>query len=119
MRLEPNDKEFRRRAKKGNVIPVSTSLPADLETPVSVFLKLARDKRHAFLLESVELGDKLGRYSLIGMDPEAIFEYSKASGSILCKGSKRKRKAPFLDLLREVLTQYRMVPSAFFFVPRL
>lgn len=55
MKIEPNYSEFLKRSNQGNVIPVSLELPADLETPVSIFLKLARKKEHTFLLESVEL----------------------------------------------------------------
>ena len=52
---------------------VWTELVADLETPVSAMLKLARDKRFSFLLESVEGGAVRGRYSVIGLDPDLIW----------------------------------------------
>ena len=75
MNIQPDFKHFQRLAKRGNTIPIVVDLPADLETPVSVFLKLAHQKKHAFLLESVELGERLGRFSFIGMDPDVILEY--------------------------------------------
>ncbi len=67
-------------AKEGNIIPVVRELPADLETPVSVYLKLrnsgpsgqesgAAQTRPSFLLESVEKGEQLGRYSFLGVHP--------------------------------------------------
>ncbi len=61
--------EARRMARQGNVIPLFTRIPADLDTPVSTFLRLAKSKRNSFLLESIEGGEKLARYSFIGFDP--------------------------------------------------
>ncbi|MCH7877892.1 MAG: anthranilate synthase component I [candidate division Zixibacteria bacterium] len=61
--------ETRRMAKRGNVIPLFTRIPADLDTPVSTFLRLAKSKQNSFLLESIEGGEKLARYSFIGFDP--------------------------------------------------
>ncbi len=57
---------------------IARRLAADLDTPVSAYLKLAGDRPYAFLLESVEGGDQLGRYSIIGMDPDAVW---RADGS--------------------------------------
>jgi anthranilate synthase component I len=51
-----------------------TTVLADLLTPVSAFLRIARDASHAFLLESVEGGEKIGRYSFLGVDPSDSFE---------------------------------------------
>jgi len=61
-------------AKRGesNLIPVYRDVPADLETPVSAFLKVARGE-HSFLLESVEGGERLARYSFIGTEPYRVF----------------------------------------------
>ncbi len=58
--------QVRALAGQGNLIPVYRELPADLETPVSVYLKL-RDGSPSFLLESVEKGEQMGRYSFIGV----------------------------------------------------
>src|SRR3990170_5079050 len=60
--------EFRALAKKYNLIPLYREIVADADTPVSAFLKLGREK-NSFLLESVEGGETLGRYSFIGIDP--------------------------------------------------
>jgi anthranilate synthase component 1 len=61
-------------AKKGdaNLVPVFRDVPADLETPVSAFLKVARGE-HSFLLESVEGGERLARYSFIGTEPYRVY----------------------------------------------
>ena len=60
-------------AKQGenNLAPVFRDIPADLETPVSAFLKVARGE-HSFLLESVEGGERLARYSFIGTEPYRV-----------------------------------------------
>jgi anthranilate synthase component 1 len=62
--------DFEREAGQGNVVPVVRSVLADLLTPVGAFLRLAGDKPHAFLLESVEGGERIARYSFLGVDPE-------------------------------------------------
>ena len=58
MELIPSEKEFLKLAKKGNAIPVYAEVGADLETPVSAFLKVAKGP-YGFLLESVEQGERL------------------------------------------------------------
>ena len=57
--LRPSLEEFKHKAKQGNLIPVYREILADMETPVSAFLKID-DGRHSFLLESVEGGEKVG-----------------------------------------------------------
>src|ERR671913_2229046 len=64
--------EFEREAARGNVVPVVRSVLADLQTPVGAFLRVAGGAGHAFLLESVEGGERIARYSFIGADPELI-----------------------------------------------
>lgn len=57
---------------QGDLVPIYRALPADLETPVSVFLKLSQPDAPSFLLESVEGGENLARYSFIGVNPSAV-----------------------------------------------
>ncbi len=64
-----------------NLVPVFRELPADLETPVSVFLKLGKSPP-CFLLESVERGEQLGRYSFIGTNPYLVAQTSQCEGII-------------------------------------
>ena len=68
----PSLEEAKKLADRGNLAPIYRVVPADLETPVSAFLKVARGK-HSFLLESVEGGERLARYSFIGRGARAIF----------------------------------------------
>jgi anthranilate synthase component 1 len=67
--VQPSRKEFLALAKEHTLIPVCRTLAADLETPVSAFLRAAWPERECFLLESVEGGEKLGRYTFIGLQP--------------------------------------------------
>ncbi|MBN1594413.1 anthranilate synthase component I, partial [candidate division FCPU426 bacterium] len=65
----PSLKEFKQKCQQGNLVPVYMELPADVETPVSAFLKIADKAQSAFLFESVEGGERLGRYSFLGASP--------------------------------------------------
>lgn len=79
---KPSLDEVRSLATQGNIIPIYCELPADLETPVSVYLKLCGQKRDtpSFLLESVEKGEQLGRYSFIGVNaPLTVTSYGDRS----------------------------------------
>lgn len=67
----PSLEEVRKLARRGNLVPVYRDILADMETPVSAFLKIARGK-YSFLLESVEGGEQLGRYSFIGTEPYLV-----------------------------------------------
>src|SRR6202161_890154 len=73
MQIEPSAEEFAARYDAGDAQVVWTTLVADLETPVSAFLKIANGKTASFLLESVEGGAVRGRYSIIGLEPDMIF----------------------------------------------
>lgn len=70
--ITPSLADFKKLNRKGNLIAISRILPADMETPVSSFLKLAQHEPYSFLLESAEQEEKIGRYSIIGLNPEAI-----------------------------------------------
>ena len=67
--IQPSRKEFVALAKKHTLVPVYRTLTADLETPVSAFLRAAWQERECFLLESVEGGEQVGRYTFIGINP--------------------------------------------------
>ena len=64
--------EFKELARRGTFVPVCKEMVADLLTPVSAFLKIAEHADYAFLLESVEGGEHVGRYSFLGKDPFLI-----------------------------------------------
>jgi anthranilate synthase component 1 len=98
--IRPDLAEFRRLAKPGRRVPVIREILADTDTPVSAFLKLCRGE-HAFLLESVESGEKWSRYSILGTDPGAV--YSASDGSVVLeRGGTRRRIARSGDPLVEL-----------------
>ncbi len=70
----PTLDEFRQIARAGAVVPVYREILADLETPVTAYMKIARGQSYSFLLESVEQADTIGRYSFLGANPSVIFQ---------------------------------------------
>src|SRR5688500_8504923 len=70
--VKPSQDEVRRLFEQGDLVPVYRTLLADLETPVSVYLKLAQTGSTSFLLESVEGGEQVGRYSFLGVNPKGV-----------------------------------------------
>ncbi len=103
----PDLKLFRQKARKGGLIPICRELPADLDTPVSVFLKLAQEPP-TFLLESVERGENLGRYSFMGLGHSLMLE-SKGNRAIIHHGSTDQeitlRGRDPLHLIQEIITK--------------
>lgn len=85
----PDKDEFRKRAEVGNLVPVYREVLADMETPVSAFKKIAEGASHAFLLESVEGGERVARFSFLGCDPHLILR-SKGRYVELIRGGKRE-----------------------------
>jgi anthranilate synthase component 1 len=76
--IAPADKKefelFCSKAEKARLVPFSSSLIADLDTPLTLFFKINQDREHVFLFESMEGGEKWGRYSFIGFQPLVTFE---------------------------------------------
>lgn len=70
----PSREEFIKRSRAGNVVSVYREILADMETPVSAFRKIAYGSKNAFLLESVEGGERLARFSFLGSDPHLIIK---------------------------------------------
>src|SRR6478672_11517906 len=81
--------------------PVVETMPADLLTPLGVFLALSADSKNCFLLESVEGGETLARYSFIGTDPEIIVTGNGERISIRDCDGEREKAQPMFDYLRE------------------
>jgi len=71
--IYPSKKEFIRLSKQGNLIPVYKDILADFDTPLSSFLKIDKG-RYSYLLESVEGGERLARYSFMGSNPSLVFK---------------------------------------------
>src|SRR6187200_958187 len=110
--IQPSYQEFRVLAKRGNLIPVYQELLMDLETPLSFFKRLERD-RYAFLLESVEGSERWARYSFLGTRPYRVFK-ARGSEVEIIEGGKSRRynsEAP-LKALEQLLKNCRPVSVA-------
>ena len=109
----PTLEDFREAAKSGNTIPVYRSILADMETPVSAFYKLMPDD-YTFLLESVEGGETLARYSFLGSQPSVLFRSKGHQVTIayLEKGETvvQEYEDP-LNALEELMQNYRPVDN--------
>jgi anthranilate synthase component 1 len=107
--IRPTLEEFRARARQGNLIPIYREIVADLDTPVSAFLKLLQGE-HAFLLESVEGGEKWARYSYLGCNPTTIFRSKDQTVEIFENGQwTQETAANPLSRLRELMNRYQPV----------
>ncbi|MGQ0540828.1 MAG: anthranilate synthase component I family protein [Blastocatellia bacterium] len=99
---------FLEKTRTANVVPVVETLSADLLTPLAVYLKLSENSDNSFLLESVEGGETLARYSFIGSDP--LFTVSGNDESVTIKDSSGSRtiSTPMFKFLREHFAKYRV-----------
>ncbi|MEP7270980.1 MAG: anthranilate synthase component I [Acidobacteriota bacterium] len=102
--------EFLELAAEGTVVPLVRTVTADLLTPVSAFLRIERQSPYAFLLESVEGGEKIARYSFLGCSPQTIV---RARGNKVfvekVGGETSERTAPMIEVLREMMSVERPV----------
>jgi anthranilate synthase component 1 len=99
--------EFRELARRGTFVPVCKEIVADLLTPVSAFLKIAEDADYAFLLESVEGGEHVGRYSFLGKDPFLILRSHQGKTTIERGGAVTESDRPFIPTLRTLMADFQ------------
>ena len=99
--------EFVDLAKRATFVPVCKELVADLLTPVSAFLKIAEHSDYAFLLESVEGGEHVGRYSFLGKDPFLILRGKNGQTEIERAGVTSRAERPFVDTLRDLMNSFQ------------
>src|SRR6476646_5497272 len=98
---------FKDLARRGTFVPVCKEIVADLFTPVSAFLKIAEHADYAFLLESVEGGEHVGRYSFLGKDPFLILRARREKTLIERAGVVTESERPFIDTLRRLMADFR------------
>src|SRR5215210_2145526 len=115
--------DFLSLASLGTVVPLVKTVMAALLTPVSAYLRIARQAERAFLLESIEGGEKIARYSFLGCAPHTIVRarnrISTASGSERVEvtieranGTTETLERPMLDVLRDLMREHRPVKLA-------
>jgi len=93
--------EFELEAQHGNVVPVVRSVLADLQTPVGAFLRIAGDAPYAFLLESIEGGERVARYSFLGANPWMVARGRGGETIIEKDGRTEMRRQNAVEFLRE------------------
>jgi anthranilate synthase component 1 len=102
LKLEPATfEDFEREAGRGNVVPVVRSVLADLQTPVGAFLRVAEGARYAFLLESVEGGERVARYSFLGTEPSMIVRGRGKQTVVERNGERETLDVRATDFVRE------------------
>ena len=99
--------EFEALARRGTFVPVCKEIMADLLTPVSAFLKIAEHSDYAFLLESVEGGEQVARYSFLGKDPFLILRARDGRTVIERDGERAASEQPFLEALRTTMAGFQ------------
>ncbi|MBI3934820.1 MAG: chorismate-binding protein, partial [Acidobacteria bacterium] len=127
--IYPNFGEFEKLSRLGNRVPVWTTVPADLLTPVSAYMKLTRGgvkakgraHHYSFLLESVEGGETVARYTYLGVDPEMVLRFwigeenasrsSQGRIEVSAGGRKKTISGDFLVMAREISAGFRHAPA--------
>ncbi len=105
--IRPDYKEFSRLARNSTLVPVVKSVMADLLTPVSAFLAISGGESNAFLLESVERGEQIGRYTFLGARP--YMQLRACAGEIVLERRKKRevRQGNVFQIAKELLQQHR------------
>src|SRR6202051_2671313 len=105
--IRPDYKEFLRLSRAATLVPVVKSISADLLTPVSAFLAVADGEPDAFLLESVEGGEKIGRYTFLGVRPFLRLESRGEEIAIDRARKLERRTGNIFEVIKELLQQHR------------
>src|SRR6202795_1335321 len=108
--VNPNFKEFSRLAVNATLVPVVKSVAADLLTPVSAFLAIAEREPHAFLLESVERGEQIGRYTFLGARP--YMRVKARQGTVEIERGRRREvvRDSVFQVVKPLLGRHRPAP---------
>jgi anthranilate synthase component I len=107
--IQPDFKAFCRLAKQGNLVPVYETFTADLLTPVGAHLRIARDAKYSFLLESVEGGETIARYTFTGANPEEVFRARGHVCTLEIAGKRIQFDENPIEQLRRLTARYRPV----------
>jgi len=105
--VTPDYKNFLGLSRHASLVPVAKTLSADLLTPVGAFLSIAAAQRYAFLLESVEGGEKIGRYTFVGAQPRLVLT-ARGHEMTIRRGQRQEHiQGSVMDVLRQNLGRYR------------
>jgi anthranilate synthase component 1 len=100
--------DFELEARQGNVVPIVRSVLADLHTPVGAFLRIAGGAAHAFLLESIEGGERLARYSFLGANPWMVARGRGAKTVLEINGKREERDQNAVEFLRDYFRDQKL-----------
>jgi anthranilate synthase component I len=100
-------RDFSRLARSATLVPVVKSVSADLLTPVSAFLSIAENEPHAFLLESVERGEQIGRYTFLGARPYMRLRARGATIEIERGRRSERRQGNVFQVVKELLSEHQ------------
>ena len=104
--LFPDYSEFSRLARNATLVPVAKTVAADLRTPVSAFLSIAASEPNCFLLESVEGGEKIGRYTFLGARPYMVLRARGRQITLERNGKKTKLEGSVFKILDGLLHEH-------------
>jgi len=105
--LTPDYRTFLQLSRDATLVPVAKTLSADLLTPVGAYLSIAAGQKYGFLLESVEAGERIGRYTFVGARPRMVLT-ARGRNLTLRRGPAEERaEGNVIDVLRDSLQQYR------------
>ncbi|QZY53654.1 anthranilate synthase component I [Crassaminicella profunda] len=105
--IYPDYQKFQKLSKSSKMIPISLEMEGDMDTPITIFKKLCKNK-NSYLLESVEGGNKWGRYSYIGRNPFMIIKSYGDRVSIHKKNEVITKKGNVLEILKNLMNDYKM-----------
>jgi len=103
--FHPNLKEYLDLSRQYNLVPVYTDLLADMDTPISIFKKVCRED-NTYLLESVEGGENLARYSFIGLEPFVTYRYTDGKGFLEEGSGTTVIHGKPLEILKTIMERY-------------
>ena len=110
--IQPDFKSFCKLAQQGNLVPVYETFTADLLTPVGAHLRLAHKAKYSFLLESVEGGENLARYTFTGANPEEVFRSRGRACSLESVRKQTQLEGDPIEHLRRLVARYKPVRVA-------
>src|SRR5260370_29403584 len=99
--VTPDYKSFLQLSRDATLIPVAKTLSADLLTPVGAFLSISAKQKYAFLLESVEGGEKIGRYTFLGAQPRTVITARGKDLTVRDGATVKRTHGSVVDLLRQ------------------
>ncbi len=100
--------EFELETRRGNVVPVMRTVMADLQTPVGAFLRIGADASHAFLLESIEGGERLARYSFLGANPWMVATVQQGKTIVEKNGAREIVDQSGIEFLRDYFADKKL-----------